>query len=83
MQETQVDPWVGKTSWRREWLPSLAMLPGEFHGQRSPVGVVHGVAKRQAQLSDYHFEKRGLSRWRVGQGLGMRPSGMTEGPHLL
>jgi len=47
------------------------------------VGVVHGVAKRQTQLSDYHFEKRGLSRWRVGQGLGMRLSGMTEGPHLL
>ena len=21
--------------WRREWLPTLVFLPGEFHGQRS------------------------------------------------
>ena len=46
------DPWFGKMSWRREWLPTLAFLPGEFHGQRSLVGIVHGVAKRQTQLSD-------------------------------
>ena len=24
--------------WRREWLPTLVFLPGEFHGQRSLVG---------------------------------------------
>ena len=24
--------------WRREWLPTRVFLPGEFHGQRSPVG---------------------------------------------
>ena len=29
MQETQFDPW------RREWLPTPVLLPGEFHGQRS------------------------------------------------
>ena len=29
--------WVGKTPWRREWLPSLVFLPGEFHEQRSLV----------------------------------------------
>ena len=28
-------PWVGKTSWRREWQPTTGILPGEFHGQRS------------------------------------------------
>jgi len=38
MKETQVDPWVGKISWRREWLPTSVFLPGEFHGQRSLVG---------------------------------------------
>ena len=32
------NPWVGKSPWRREWLPTLAFLPGEFHGQRSLVG---------------------------------------------
>ena len=29
------DPWVGKISWRREWLLTPVFLPGEFHGQRS------------------------------------------------
>ena len=33
-----VDPWVGKTPWRREWLPTPVNLPEEFHGQRSLVG---------------------------------------------
>ena len=27
-------PWVGKIPWRREWLPTLVFLLGEFHGQR-------------------------------------------------
>ena len=37
-QETQVDPWVGKIPWRREWQPTPVFLPGEFYGQRSLVG---------------------------------------------
>ena len=28
-------PWVGKIPWRREWLPTLVSLPGEFQGQRN------------------------------------------------
>ena len=31
-------PWVGKTAWRRQWLPTPVFLPGESHGERSPVG---------------------------------------------
>ena len=31
-------PWVGKIPWRRERLPTLVFLPGEFHGQRSLAG---------------------------------------------
>ena len=31
-------PWVRKIPWRREWLPTPAFLPGEFHGQRRLVG---------------------------------------------
>ena len=27
--------WVRKTPWRRAWQPTPALLPGEFHGQRS------------------------------------------------
>ena len=32
------DPWVGKISWRREWLPTPIFWPGEFHRQRSLAG---------------------------------------------
>ena len=31
-------PWVGKISWRREWLPTPVFLPGESHGQRTLAG---------------------------------------------
>ena len=31
------DPWVRKIPWRREWLPTPLILPGESHGQRSLV----------------------------------------------
>ena len=30
--------YVGKISWRREWLLTPVFLPGEFHGQRSLAG---------------------------------------------
>ena len=30
-------PWIGKIPWRREWQPTWVLLPGESHGQRSPV----------------------------------------------
>ena len=43
--------WVGKTPWRRERLPTLIFWPGEFHG----LYIVHGVAKSQTRLSDFHF----------------------------
>ena len=32
------ESWVGKIPWRREWQATLVFLPGESHGQRSPVG---------------------------------------------
>ena len=34
----QFSPWVGKIPWRREWLPTPALWPGEFHGQRILAG---------------------------------------------
>ena len=30
--------WVRKIPWRRAWQPTLVLLPGETHGQRSLVG---------------------------------------------
>ena len=32
------DPWAGKIPWRRQWLSIPVFLPGESHGQSSPVG---------------------------------------------
>ena len=45
MQETQVQSWVKKIPWRREWQPTPVFLPGEFHGQRSLAPTVHGVSE--------------------------------------
>ena len=39
MQETWVDPWVGKIPWRREQLPILISWPEEFCGLYSPWGL--------------------------------------------
>ena len=44
-------PGLGST-WKREWLPTLVFLPGEFHGRRNLVGTVHGVSKNQTHLSE-------------------------------
>ena len=52
MQESQIDSWVGKIPWRREWQPILVFLPTESYGQRSLMAIVHGIAKNWIQLSD-------------------------------
>ena len=31
-------PWVGKISWKSEWLPTLVFLSWKFHGHRSLAG---------------------------------------------
>ena len=40
---------------RRQCHPTPVLLPGKSHGQRSLVGAVHGVAKRQTRLSNFTF----------------------------
>ena len=37
MREPWFDPWVGKIPWRRQWQPTLVLLPGKSHGRRSLV----------------------------------------------
>ena len=32
MGETRFSPWVGKSLWRREWLPTPVLWPWVFHG---------------------------------------------------
>ena len=61
------DPWNGKIPCRRKGQAPPVFLPGEFHGQRSPVGyspwgcnrVRHDLATKQ-QLHFYKEEKQGL-----------------------
>ena len=49
------NPWVGKTPWRREWLPTPVFWPGEFHAMDC---IVHGVAKSWTQLRlSLHFQE--------------------------
>ena len=40
------EPWVREIPWIREWQPTPAFLPGEFHGQRSLVGYSLRDCKR-------------------------------------
>ena len=50
----ELDPWVRKIPWRREWLPTLVFLPGESHGERS-LGVCSPWSHKQwTWLSNWH-----------------------------
>ena len=40
---------------RRQWHPTLVLLPGKSHGPRAWWAVVHGVAKSRTRLSDFTF----------------------------
>ena len=55
--ETQVQSWVWKIPWRRQWLATPVFLPGEFHGQRSLVGyILSGTqSDTREQLNTSHF----------------------------
>ena len=52
MRRSRFYPWVEKIPWKREWMPTPVFLHGEFHGQRSLVATVHGIAESLIQLSD-------------------------------
>ena len=39
-------PWVGKISWRKEWLPTPVFLPGKSYEQESLVSFSPGGRKR-------------------------------------
>ena len=57
------DPCVGKIPWRRKWQSTPVLLPGKFHGRRSLVATVHGVAKSQTRLRDFTHAACSLSNW--------------------
>ena len=52
------NPRVGKIPWRREWQPTPAFLPGEFHGQGSLAGYSswgHKGSDTTEQLTHYTY----------------------------
>ena len=56
MQETWVQPLVGKIPWRRERLPAPVFWPGEFHGLHSPWGRKESDTTERLSLSfTFHF----------------------------
>ena len=60
------DPWMGKIPWRREWQPTLVLLPGEFHGQSSLVGDSLWNSKKSfttEQLTFLYFPSRKQCPW--------------------
>ena len=53
------ESWVRSLVWEdpleRQWQPTPLFLPGESHRQRRVWwATIHGVAKSQTQLSDFH-----------------------------
>ena len=61
-RRSRLDPWVGKSPWRREWLPTLVFLPGKCHGQWSLVGYSPQGCKEldmTEQLTLFTFQGRG------------------------
>ena len=57
MQETRVDPWVGKIPWRKEWQPTPVFLPGNPKNRGTWWAIVHGVPKSWTQIEQLtkHF----------------------------
>ena len=55
MWEAGFDPWVGKIPWRRKWQPTLGLLPGKSHGQRSLVVYSPWGHKESDTTERLHF----------------------------
>ena len=55
VQETGLDPWVGKIPWRRKWQPTPVFLPGGSHGWRSLVGYSPWGHKESDTTERLHF----------------------------
>ena len=52
-------PWTGKIPWRRAWQPTPVFLPGESHGQRSPVGYSPWGRKESDMTDQYRHDHSG------------------------
>ena len=50
MQETGVQPWIGKIPWRRKWQPTPVFLPGKSMDRGDWWATVHGVTRVRHDL---------------------------------
>ena len=70
-------PWVGKSLWRREQLPTPVLLPGEFYGQRSLAGY-NPWGSKESNMTERlslieHLQRPGLSPQTTGGEAGAHP----------
>ena len=65
-QEIQVRSLGRKDVLEEEMATQSSILAGEFHGQRSLVATVHGVAKSWTRLRNYHFLHFRISKGDLG-----------------
>ena len=53
--EKMFGPWVRKIPWIRKWQPTPVLLTGEFHGQRSLVGLQSMGSQRVEHNGAWHI----------------------------
>ena len=63
-KKRRMDPWVGKTLWRRKWQPTPVCLPGKFHGQRSLVGYSPYGCK-ELDTTEHHHQIGAFTSWKI------------------
>ena len=65
MQETRVNPWVGKISWRRAWQPTLVLLPRESPGQKSLAGCRPEGHTEKTELKKLSSKETVVPEWKL------------------
>ena len=55
LQSCGLDPWVGKSPWRRKWQPTTVLLPGKFPGQRRLLCYSPWAHKESDTLTNWSF----------------------------
>ena len=49
-RRTEFNPWMGKIPWRRGWLSTPVILPGELHGQREEPGGLQSMGENTRNI---------------------------------
>ena len=60
MQETGVWSLDQEDPWRREWLPTTTVLPGELQGQRNQVGYTPW-GRKESDMTEQLWEREKVS----------------------